>query len=140
MQIGAKLPTIAWAELAQTACLIHSMLPSKSNSGLKSLHQMITNHIPDVSFLRVIGCTAFVHKHKPLNVLDTRAAKGTLIGYALRTKGYRILMSSSPVQIIETMNVTFAEDLQCSPSLLLSLPDRGAESLICFISGHHRLT
>ena len=44
------------------------------------------------------------------------------------TKGYRILMSQSPVTIVETMHITFAEDLNNSPNMLLSLLDRDEES------------
>jgi len=38
-----------------------------------------------------------------------------------------VLMSQSPVTIVETMHVTFAEDLNNSPNMLLSLPDRDGE-------------
>jgi hypothetical protein len=90
------------------------------------LFQMIHNKIPDVGFLRVIGCTAYVHKHQPLrsSVLDTIAIKGVLIGYATNTKGYRIMVSNSPIKKETTMHVTFSEDLLSNPSQLLSLPDR----------------
>jgi hypothetical protein len=130
LRLAANLPTAAWAELLETACLIHSYLPCRSNPGNMSPYQMIYDRVPDVAFLRVIGSVAYVHKHKPTreHVLDTRASKGILLGYARYTKGYRILMSQSPVHIVETMHVTFAEDLNNSPNLLLSLPDRHGES------------
>jgi hypothetical protein len=126
LRLGGDFPPAAWAELTHTACFIHSHLPSKSNPKSMSPHQLIHKSIPDVSFMRTIGCKAYVHKFKPLrdSILDTRATKGKLIGYANRTKGYRILMSTSPLQIIETMHVTFAEDLENAPNQLLSLPDR----------------
>ena len=37
-------------------------------------------------------------------------------------------MSQSPVTVVETMHVTSAEDLNNSPDMLLSLPDRDGES------------
>ena len=46
-----------------------------------------------------------------------------MLGYADRTKGYRILTSTNPVQIVETMHVTFAEELVSSPAPIRSLPD-----------------
>jgi hypothetical protein len=128
MRLAADLPPGSWAELDQTACFIHSMLPCKANPGCVSPHEMIFGHPPDVSFLRIIGSTSYVHKFKPTRntVLDTRSEKGQLIGYSQDTKGYRILMSLSPLRIVDTMHVTFAESLDNSPSQLLSLPDRGA--------------
>ena len=51
-----------------------------------------------------------------------------LLGYTRHTKGYRILLPQSPVHIVETMHVIFAEDFVNSPNLLLSLPDSDGES------------
>ena len=126
LRLGAKLPKAAWAEMVKTACFIHSYLPCRSNPGCVSPSQMMTGRVPDVSFLRAIGCTAYVHVHKPQrhDVLDPRAEKGTLLGYPSQTKGYRILMSTSPFKIVETMHVTFAEQLNFTASLIHSLPDR----------------
>jgi hypothetical protein len=129
MRIGGNLPPESWAELINTATFVHAMLPCKSNLGNISPFQAINKFVPDVSFLRIIGCDCYVHKHKPQrqDVLDTRASKGQLLGYAIQTKGYRVLMSTSPLKIIETMHVTFAEALINTPTHLLSLPDRAAD-------------
>jgi len=91
---------------------------------------MIHDCVPDVAFLRIIGSVAYVYKHKPIgdHVLDTRADKGILLGYARHTKGYSILLSQSPVHIVKTMHASFAENLVNSPNLLLSLPDRDGKS------------
>ena len=48
---------------------------------------------------------------------------GVLIGYAIHTKGYRILTDIHKGSIVETMHVTFAERLQDNPDTLLSMPD-----------------
>lgn len=124
--IGANLPKAAWEEMVRTSCFIHSYLPSRSNPGLKSPKQMLTGKVPDVSFLRTIGCTAYVHVHQPQrkDVLDPRAIKGTLLGYSSQTKGYRILTSTNPLKVVDTMHVTFSEKLDSNSHLLHSLPDR----------------
>jgi len=71
-------------------------------------------------------------KHNPTeHALDTRANKEILLGYARHTKGYRDLMSPSPVHIVETMHVTLAEDSVNSPNLLLCLPDKEGQCY-CF--------
>jgi hypothetical protein len=129
MRLAAELPPGAWAELDNTACFVHSMLPCHANPGCMSPYEMIHGIPPDVSFLRVIGSISNVHKFKPVHdsVLDTRVEKGKTIKNSQITKGYRVLMSQSPLRIVDTMHVhvTFAEDLDNSPSMLLSLPDRG---------------
>ena len=129
LRLAAKLPEAAWAECESTACFLHSLQPNKANPGYASPFEMERNVAPDVSFLRTIGSACYVHKFKPerANALDTRATKGILIGYASETKGYRILVSVSPVHILETMHVTFAEDLTHAATQLISLPDRLGE-------------
>ena len=83
-----------------------------------------------MALLRIIGSVAYVHKHKRTreHVLDTRANKGILLRYARHTKWYRILMSQSPVHIVETIHIAFTEDLVNYPNLSFSLPDRDGES------------
>jgi hypothetical protein len=91
--------------------------------------EMIYGSPPDVSFLRTIECTAYVHMRKPQRSnsnLDNRATKELLLGYATVTKDYRVLTSQNPVTIIDTMHVTFSEDIN-NPSQLLSLSDRDGE-------------
>jgi hypothetical protein len=129
LRLAANLPEEAWAECEQTACFLHHLQANKANPGYVSPFEMEHKVAPDVSFLRTIGSTCYVHKFKPerKNALDTRATKGLLLGYATETKGYRILVSTSPVRIVETMHVTFSEDLHNAPSHLISLPDRHGE-------------
>ena len=129
MRIDGNFPEAAWAELEQTACFLHSLVPCKANPGCASPYEMLNGSPPDVSFVRVIGSTCYVHKFKPVrdSVLDTRADRGTLLGYSQITKGYRVLMSLDHLCIVDTMHVTFSENLDNNPSALLNLPDRSAD-------------
>lgn len=64
---------------------------------------------PSVSHLKPFGTTAYVGVAKQLrSKFDARAKKGILIGYAFRTKGYRIWIPEEE-KIIETINVSFRE-------------------------------
>ncbi len=46
---------------------------------------------PDVSFLRVFGCSAYAHVPKVERCkLDTKARKCVLLGYGTNKKGYRL--------------------------------------------------
>ena len=91
---------------------------------------MTYDRVPDVAFLRIIGSIADVHKHKPTRSHAwTREQKGILLGHARYTKGCLIrILIRPPVTIVKTMHVTFAEDLNNSSNMLLSLPDRDGES------------
>lgn len=64
---------------------------------------------PSIRHLRPFGLAAYLgipkqHRSK----LDLRAKKGILVGYALRTKGYRIFIPEED-RVIESANVTFSE-------------------------------
>jgi hypothetical protein len=61
--------------------------------------------------LRVFGCTAFVHLHKPLrNKLEPRALKCIFVGYAQHQKGYRCY--HQPTQkLYVTLDVVFHENI-----------------------------
>jgi hypothetical protein len=75
---GTSLPNAAWAEMVKTACFIYSRLPCRLNPGCVSPHQMIYNIMPNVSFFRTIGCSAYVRLHKPerTNILYPTAVRG----------------------------------------------------------------
>lgn len=65
---------------------------------------------PSVKHFKVFGSTAYVGTPKQLrNKFQMRAKKGTMVGYALKTRGYRIWIPDER-KIVETINVTFDEN------------------------------
>ena len=50
--------------------------------------------VPDLSYAKVLGCLAFVHK--PAGSLESRATQGTVIGYAKQS----ISITSGTPQLI----------------------------------------
>lgn len=79
--------------------------------------QLYSGHKPSVKHLKAFGTMSYVGvpKFKRKNKLDVRAQKGRMVGYGLRTKGYRIWLTDKE-QVIETINVHFKEVLEPSNS------------------------
>jgi len=71
---GAGLPKNLWAEAVIAACYIKNRLTSSSKP---TPHEFWFGTKPDVSGLRIYGCTAFVHvpeKREKLWTLDLKNA------------------------------------------------------------------
>jgi hypothetical protein len=109
----AHMSTKYWGEAITAATYLINRIPSSTlgfQTPLSVLHKAICS--PTVSHLqlRVFGCTAFVHLHKPLrNKLDPRALKCIFVGYAQHQKGYRCY--HPPTQkLYVTLDVVFHEN------------------------------
>ena len=63
MLIGAKLPEKVWAESLSTAVYLRNRSPSKAVVGMTPFEAW-NNYKPDVSHLRVFGCTVYAHIEK----------------------------------------------------------------------------
>lgn len=64
---------------------------------------------PSVQHFKCFGATAFLGVPKQLRKkLDMRAKKGIMVGYAQRTRGYRIWIPAER-KIVESINVNFEE-------------------------------
>ena len=112
LRIAAHLPKPLYAELFRTASFLHQYTPSRLNdddaaAGMTP-YERFHGKKPDVSFLRTIGCVAYVHVHKPCRkALDPTAVKGRLIGYTMFPRGYRVLLDDN--RIVGSPHVTFSE-------------------------------
>ncbi|GBL73742.1 Retrovirus-related Pol polyprotein from transposon TNT 1-94 [Araneus ventricosus] len=76
----------------------------------KSPLELYIGHKPYVRHLKPFGCLTYVgvpkaHRSK----LDARAQKGYLLGYAFKTRGYRVWLPEKN-KVIETKNVSFDEN------------------------------
>ena len=74
-----------------------------------------------MSHLRALGCRCFVLKEGNLDKFESRSFDRILLGYALQSRGYRVLILETN-RIVETCNVTFDES---TPSLSASLECAG---------------
>ena len=88
--IQSGLPPSFWAEAIMAANYVRNRCISSSLDG-KTLFQLWTGKLPDVSNLRSFGCKAFVlDKFPNRDKLGPKALKGVFVGYPEEAKGYRV--------------------------------------------------
>jgi hypothetical protein len=59
---------------------------------------MLYGKVPNLAHLKVFGCKAYMHRHKPERDVATfspSAIIGIMVGYATSTNGYRILQTKT---------------------------------------------
>lgn len=85
---------------------------------VKTPFELFCGKKPSVNHLRTFGSTVYVGIPKQLRKkLDMRAKVGIMVGYAMRTRGYRVFIKSEN-RVIETANVKFDENLKVVEAVL----------------------
>ena len=105
---GTQLPLKLWGEAVRHSVYVLNRLPTKILRG-RTPYEAWTGKKPNLSFLKVFGCLAFmkvpsVHTTK----LDNRSKKVVYIGKEPGTKGYR-LYDPSTGSLCVSRDVTFDE-------------------------------
>ncbi|KAK8518050.1 hypothetical protein V6N12_033042 [Hibiscus sabdariffa] len=85
MMSHTDLPTSFWGYALETAAFTLNRVPSKSVQ--KTPHEMWTGKRPNMSFMKIWGCKAYV-KHQMSTKLKPKSKKCTFVGYPKETKGY----------------------------------------------------
>ncbi|KAK8578849.1 hypothetical protein V6N13_142124 [Hibiscus sabdariffa] len=85
MMSHTDLPTSFWGYALETAAFTLNRVPSKSVQ--KTPHEMWTGRRPNMSFMKISGCKAYV-KHQMSTKLEPKSEKCTFVGYPKETKGY----------------------------------------------------
>ncbi|KAK8504798.1 hypothetical protein V6N12_063805 [Hibiscus sabdariffa] len=85
MMSDTDLPTSFWGYALETAAFTLNRVPSKSVQ--KTPHEMWTGKRPNMSFMKIWGCKAYV-KHQMSTKLEPKSEKCTFVGYPKETKGY----------------------------------------------------
>ncbi|KAK8669750.1 hypothetical protein V6N13_107174 [Hibiscus sabdariffa] len=85
MMSHTDLPTSFWGYALETAAFTLNRVPSKSVQ--KTPHEMWTGRRPNMSFMKIWGCKAYV-KHQMSTKLEPKLEKCTFVGYPKETKGY----------------------------------------------------
>jgi len=91
MLAHAGLPNCFWAEAVAAAAYVRNRTPSNSFKDHTTPYERWYGRKPNVSHLRVFGCTAYacipdVARRK----LDMKAEKLRFVGYSKKSKGYRL--------------------------------------------------
>ncbi|KAK8596896.1 hypothetical protein V6N12_065375 [Hibiscus sabdariffa] len=85
MMSHTDLPTSFWGYALETTAFTLNRVPSKSVQ--KTPHEMWTGRRPNMSFMKIWGCKAYV-KHQMSTKLEPISEKCTFVGYPKETKGY----------------------------------------------------
>jgi hypothetical protein len=84
-----NLPNYFWVEKVSTVVYIMNRTPTAVVHGMTPKEKFIGKK-PDISYLRVFSCIAYVHvPDEKRSKLDPKAEKCIFIGYSLEQKGYR---------------------------------------------------
>ena len=108
MLADSKVPHKFWAEVLSTAVYLRNRSPTKALQKVTPCEAW--NGIkPDVSSLRVFGCSAYAHVPKTeRRKLDAKARKCVMLGYGASQKGYR-LYDIERMKVIHSRDVVFDE-------------------------------
>jgi len=110
--LDAQLPKTLWTEALRTANYLRNRVSPSARDDTKTPYELFTGQKPDISHLRVFGCTAYAadptHKRK----LDERGTKGTFVGYDTNSLAYRIWVP--PKGILIRRDVRFIESGVCT--------------------------
>ncbi|KAK8694752.1 hypothetical protein V6N13_072297 [Hibiscus sabdariffa] len=85
MMSHTDLPTSFWSYALETDAFTLNRVPSKSVQ--KTPHEMWNGKRPNMSFMKIWGCKAYV-KHQMSTKLEPKSEKCTFVGYPKETKGY----------------------------------------------------
>lgn len=116
----SKLSQEWWVEAIRNANLLGNCSPSARLD--LTPYQLIWGTKPNVSYLRVFGCTALVlNPKKNRKKSESTTQTGVLIGYDAHSKAYRVLVDG---KIIVSTNVRFNEARRTDPVPRLMPPQR----------------
>src|SRR5215469_12690134 len=125
MMSDAKLPLSFWGYTVLTAVYLRNRSPTSALDG-KVPYTCFTGKVPDVSHLRVFGCTVYVHVQKDQRSnLGAHTQKCVFIGYPAGYKGWQFYNPLTRKTLISD-SVTFDErafpGLSRSPPVEYSAP------------------
>ena len=108
MRLYADLPANLWDELYLTASHLHAKTPTRSLKEITPF-ELWHGRKPDYSYMREIGCKAFVliqNRHNPK--IYGRSVECVLIGYDTNSKSYRCYHRPTK-RVISSYHVRFLE-------------------------------
>ena len=108
--VSSKLGPAFWAEALQ--CYVHVKNRVRHSVDLKTTpYEKFHGKKPNISHFRVFGSLCFFHVPKVTrNKLQPKSKKGILVGYAARTKGYRVFDPDTN-KVIELKHVKIDESV-----------------------------
>lgn len=138
MLSDAQLGKEYWGEAVATAVYPINRTPSKRLPG-KTPFEMWTGERPDLSHLRIFGCTAMAHVPDEVRKKwDPKSKALMFMGYGESTKGYR-LIDPTTKKIIFSRDVIFFENetpasVEISPKIINTSPKSTSTEVMLPIS------
>ena len=109
MLADSKLPHRFWAEALSTYAYLRNRSPTKLLSRITP-HEAWYGTKPDISSIRIFGCSAYAHVTKvERRKLDLKARKCIMLGYGTTQKEYR-LYDLERTKVIHNRDVVFNKD------------------------------
>uniref|UniRef100_A0A2N9GRZ0 CCHC-type domain-containing protein n=1 Tax=Fagus sylvatica TaxID=28930 RepID=A0A2N9GRZ0_FAGSY len=108
LRLNAELPKIFWAEAVDMACYIINRSPRVALDG-KVAEEVWTGQEVDYSFMRIFGCSAYVHiSGEDRSKLDPKSKKCIFLGFKKGVKGYK-LWDPVAQKVVISRDVVFDE-------------------------------
>jgi len=108
MLMHSGIPLNFWGEAVLTACFVLNRIPHKKLT--KTPFELWKDHKPNLNFLRVWGCLAYVkHVDPKRSKLGSQASTCVFVGYSLNSITYRFFDINNKV-IIESSDAMFHEN------------------------------
>jgi hypothetical protein len=127
MLVDSKVDVSFWPYAAAQATYLHNILPNARLAGEMSPYQAKYGMKPDVSKIRVWGCTCwyFLPEHERVSKLSPRAVPAVHLGMDPLRKGYIVYVPELN-RITTSYHVTFQERkfLTFTPSGVVNMPRR----------------
>ena len=103
----AKLPKVFWGEALLTANYLQNRSPTKAIDAYKTPYELWFGRQPNLSYLRVFGCKAYVFVPKEKRQkLDSHSNECIFLGYSEESKAYCLMDNTK----IISRNVIFNEN------------------------------
>jgi hypothetical protein len=103
------LPKFLWEEACNTVVYLQNRSPHRVLGNI-TLEEAFTGKKPNISHLRIFGCTVYCHiPAEKRTKLDPTTEKGILVGYSETSKAYRVYIPSSR-KTVECKDVKFEEE------------------------------
>ena len=109
MRLDAHCPKSWWEFAFETAVHVYNRTPLRRTLWKTPLENL-TGKKPDVAYLRVFGCEAwvFIPQEKHPDKLSPKSEHMTFIGYEQNSKAYKFMTSNNTIVI--SSQATFFED------------------------------
>jgi hypothetical protein len=94
--------------------------------------ELLFEHQPSVSHLRLFGCKYFILKRGNLNKFESRPSVVIFLGYTPHGRSYRVLNLETNI-VVESCDVTFDETDPCPCDVFESACDKEMEESIFIV-------